>query len=126
MICTSYFSSKAPRERKVCIAKWPPRYWSGPRARLFAPEDPRAVNWRAAYRKNLESRFPTPESLERYLGSVLALTPEPNPVLLRGRRLAMPPANPGQLSQGDAGPGCARMEGDLAGAGEPALKRRWG
>ena len=27
--------------------------------------------------KNLESRFPTPESLERYLGSVLALTPEP-------------------------------------------------
>ena len=30
-----------------------------------------------AYRKNLESRFPTPESLERYLGSVLALTPEP-------------------------------------------------
>ena len=71
MICTSYFSSRAPRERKVCIAKWPPRYWTGPRARLFAPEDPRAVNWRAAYRKNLESR------LERYLGSVLALTPEP-------------------------------------------------
>ena len=77
MICTSYFFSIFPRERKVCIAKWPPRYWTGPRARLFAPEDPRAVNWRAAYRKNLESRFPTPESLERYLGSVLALTPEP-------------------------------------------------
>ena len=77
MICPSYFSSKAPHERKVCIAKWPPRYWSGPRARLFAPEDPKAVNWRVAYRKDLESRFPTPESLGCYLDSVLVLTPDP-------------------------------------------------
>ena len=36
---TSFFSSKAPKERKVCIAKRH-RGWNGPRAERFAPSDP--------------------------------------------------------------------------------------
>ncbi len=70
MILTSYFNSKAPRERKVSIAKWPPRYWQGVRAKLFAPSNPKAEDWAAAYRKDLEIRFPSAQSLEEYLASI--------------------------------------------------------
>ena len=73
---TSFFSSKAPKERKVCIAKWH-RNWSGPRAERFAPSDPNAVDWKAAYRKELESRFPTPSSLRLYLQEIEKRTPDP-------------------------------------------------
>ena len=72
----SFFSSKAPKERKVCIAKWH-RNWSGPRAERFAPSDPNAVDWKAAYRKELESRFPTPSSLRLYLQEIEKRTPDP-------------------------------------------------
>ena len=73
---TSFFSSKAPKERKVGIAKWH-RNWSGPRAERFAPSDPKAVDWKAAYRKDLESRFPTPSSLRLYLQEIEKRTPNP-------------------------------------------------
>ena len=73
---TSFFSSKAPKERKVCIAKWH-RGWNGPRAERFAPSDPKAVDWKAAYRKDLESRFPTPSSLRLYLQEIEKRTPDP-------------------------------------------------
>ena len=73
---TSFFSSNAPKERKVCIAKWH-RNWSGPRAERFAPSDPKAVDWKAAYRKDLESRFPTPSSLRLYLQEIEKRTPNP-------------------------------------------------
>lgn len=76
MIQTSYFSSKAPKERKVCIAKWN-RFWSGPRAKLFAPSDPKAVNWQASVRHDLESRFPTAERLQAYLAEIECDTPNP-------------------------------------------------
>lgn len=77
MIQTSFFSGKAPRGRKVSIAKWPPRYWSGPRAPKFAPSDPRAEDWAAAYRRDLESRFPTASSLRLYLQEIERETPDP-------------------------------------------------
>lgn len=76
MIQTSYFSSKAPKERKVSIAKWN-RYWSGARAPLFAPSNPKAVDWSAAYRRDLESRFPNADSLRDYLREIERETPEP-------------------------------------------------
>ncbi len=77
MIQTSYFSSKAPRGRKVCIAKWPPRYWHGPRAPKLAPSDPKAEDWAAAYRRDLENRFPTESSLRLYLQEIERETPDP-------------------------------------------------
>lgn len=77
MIQTSFFSSKAPRERKVSIAKWPPRFWQGPRAAKLAPSDPKADDWAGAYRRDLEERFPTPSSLRLYLQEIERETPEP-------------------------------------------------
>lgn len=77
MIQTSFFSSKAPRGRKVSIAKWPPRFWQGPRAVKLAPSDPKAVDWAAAYRRDLEERFPTESSLRLYLQEVERETPNP-------------------------------------------------
>ena len=51
--------------------------WNGPRAERFAPSDPKAVDWKAAYRKDLESRFPTPSSLRLYLQEIEKRTPNP-------------------------------------------------
>lgn len=76
MIQVSFFKSKAPKHRKVCIAKWA-RFWTGPKAELFAPSNPKAVNWAEAYRRDLENRFPTVESLLDYLDMVEAVTPNP-------------------------------------------------
>jgi len=77
MIQTSFFSSKAPRGRKVSIAKWPPRYWTGERAPLLAPSTPKATDWAAAYRRDLEERFPTPWKLQHYLEEIERRTPNP-------------------------------------------------
>lgn len=77
MFQTSYFVSKAPRGRKVCIAKWPPRYWQGARAPKLAPSDPRAVNWAESYQRDLEERFPEGAGLREYLAEIAAKTPEP-------------------------------------------------
>lgn len=76
VIKTSYFSSKAPKDRKVCIAKWA-RYWSGPRAALFAPSNPKAVQWQAAFRADMATRFPDAESLRAYLMEICEQTPNP-------------------------------------------------
>lgn len=76
MIQTSFFSSKAPKTRKVCIAKWH-RGWTGPRAPQFAPSDPKAVDWQAAYRRDLEQRFPSVATLRNYLHSIERETSEP-------------------------------------------------
>lgn len=77
MIYTSYFSSKAPQDRKVSIAKWPPRYWKGARANLFAPSNPNAENWAERYWQDLEERFPDADSLRDYLADIERQTPEP-------------------------------------------------
>lgn len=77
MIQTSFFSSKAPRDRKVSIAKWPPRYWQGPRAPMLAPTNPKAENWAEAYRRDLNSRFPNATALHVYLKKIEAETPDP-------------------------------------------------
>lgn len=77
MLETSYFSSKAPRERKVSIAKWPPRFWKGARASKLAPSDPKAENWEAAYQRDLEQRFPNGLGLQEYLADIEVATPNP-------------------------------------------------
>ena len=77
MFQTSYFSSKAPRGRKVCIAKWAPRGWTGPRAPKLAPSNPKALNWREAYLADLEERFPQGADLWEYLWEIARQTPFP-------------------------------------------------
>ena len=79
MIATSYFSNKsAPRERKVCIAKGYPRFLPGlPTAKLLAPSNPKAVDWRGAYRADLEARFPTSEALREELERIEAIVRDP-------------------------------------------------
>lgn len=77
-ILTSYFASKAPKERKVCIAKKPYRFAPGlPKASELAPSNPWAEDWQAAYRVDLDARFPTPESLRQYFAAICETTPEP-------------------------------------------------
>lgn len=73
-LTTSYFASKAPRGRKVCIAKWN-RFWSGPRAKMLAPSNPKATDWKASYIADLDTRFPTAQSLREYLDGILRETP---------------------------------------------------
>lgn len=77
MIQTSFFGSKAPRDHKVSIAKWPPKYWSGPRAPKLAPSNPKAQDWATAYRRDLDDRFPTESSLRLYLQGIERETPDP-------------------------------------------------
>lgn len=76
MFQTSYFGSKAPKGRKVCIAKWN-RFWTGARAPKLAPSNPKAENWQEAYLADLEERFPGGEGLAEYLADIAAKTPEP-------------------------------------------------
>ncbi len=76
-IMTSYFSSKAPNERKVSIAKWFPRWFRGQRANKLAPSDPKAIEWQKAYWADLQERFPNGEGLMEYLKKIEAQTPEP-------------------------------------------------
>ena len=75
MLYTSYFSSKAPRGRKVCIAKWAPRYWQGPRVASLAPTNPKAEDWQAAYLADLEARFPQGAGLKQVLERIETETP---------------------------------------------------
>ena len=105
---TSFFSSKAPKERKVCIAKWH-RGWNGPRAERFAPSDPKAVDWKAAYRKELESRFPTPSSLRLYLQEIEKRTPDPI-LLLRAEPGRVPSQGARRIHQGKHQPRRSRVE----------------
>lgn len=77
MIKVSYFSSKAAREHKVSIAKWPPRFWKGERATKFAPSNPKAPDWESAYLRDLRMRFPNGFGLKEYLEEIEATTPNP-------------------------------------------------
>lgn len=78
MIAVSYFASKAPKERKVCIAKGKPRFFAGPVFKDFAPLDPHAPgDWRARYRRELEARYPDAASLRAALEMVASRTPDP-------------------------------------------------
>jgi hypothetical protein len=72
----SYFASKAPKERKVSIAKWA-RFFKGPRASLLAPSNPKAEDGRGSYLSDLAGRFSSPEALSEYLAEVCRQTPEP-------------------------------------------------
>jgi hypothetical protein len=77
-ITTSYFASQAPKERKVCIARKCPKKCACPQFEEFAPLNPWAAgDWRARYRRELQSRFPTPESLRAALDGVLAVVDKP-------------------------------------------------
>ncbi len=75
---TSFFGSKAPQDRKVCIARKCPAKCPCPQFQEFAPLDPWAKgDWRARYRRELEQRFPTPEALRAGLDEILAVVAEP-------------------------------------------------
>lgn len=76
MIFTSYLSSRAPKERKVCIAKYA-RFWSGARAAKLAPSDPKASDWQAAYLRDLEERFPDGAGLAEYLDDIASRVKDP-------------------------------------------------
>ena len=70
---TSFFSSNAPKERKFAS---PSGIGTGAgRAPSVCPVRPEGVDWKAAYRKDLESRFPTPSSLRLYLQEIEKRTP---------------------------------------------------
>jgi len=96
MITTSYFASPAPQERKVCIARKCPKKCACPQFEEFAPLNPWAKgDWRARYRRELEERFPTPESLRAALDGVCAVVADPvlccyetNPAECHRRELA--------------------------------------
>ncbi len=78
-IYTSYFNSKAPAERKVCIAK-SARFFSGPRAKELAPSNPWAGgDWKRAYLIDLDSRFGALGMLDlkQYLSAIHNRTPNP-------------------------------------------------
>lgn len=75
-IMTSYFSSKAPADRKVCIARHN-RFFKGKRAKLLAPSNPKAENWAEAYHRDLEMRFPQGFGLLELLEEISRETPEP-------------------------------------------------
>jgi hypothetical protein len=78
MFMTSYFASKAPKERKVCIAKGRPRFFAGPSFKDFAPLNPHDLNdWRNRYRRELEARYPDAASLRAALDAIAAKTPDP-------------------------------------------------
>lgn len=77
MIHVAHKKSKAPKERRVCIAKGD-RFWGGPRAKLFAPSNIKDVpGWQDAYRRDLDSRFPDADSLRSYLQEIENATPDP-------------------------------------------------
>jgi hypothetical protein len=81
MFTTSYFASKAPKERKVCIALKRPRFFhkGGLVVKELAPTDPWATAWQAAYLADLNARFPSGAGLLELLNDIA--TTVPNPVL---------------------------------------------
>lgn len=79
MIQTSYFASKAPAERKVCISLKRPRFFhkGGLWVVELAPSNPWAEDWREQYRRDLRSRFPTPDRLAEVLAFIERKVPNP-------------------------------------------------
>ena len=79
-ITTSYFASKAPKDQKVCIALKPNSFMPKlPKVPEFAPSNPWAEDWQQSYRNDLETRFPTPQSLQDVLDAICIQVQ--NPVL---------------------------------------------
>lgn len=77
-IFMSYFASKAPQKRKVCIAKKTWRFAPGlPKAPQFAPANPWVSDFANRYRAELDARFPNPEALLAALEEICAKTSEP-------------------------------------------------
>jgi hypothetical protein len=78
MLTTSYFASKAPAERKVCIALKRPRFlrkgalW----IKDLAPSNPWAEDWQGCYRRDLESRFPGGKGLSELLHAIEEQVPD--------------------------------------------------
>jgi hypothetical protein len=77
MIMTSYFASKAPADRKVCIAKKRPRYFRGKQFIQLAPTDPWADDWRTLYQADLKARFPGGRGLRELLEQIQEQIPDP-------------------------------------------------
>lgn len=79
MFKTSYFASKAPKERKVCIALKRPRFFhkGGLVVKELAPSDPWATEWQAAYLADLSSRFPAGRGLLELLNGIAAQVQDP-------------------------------------------------
>lgn len=79
IITVSYFSSKAPGCRKVCIALYYPRFSKKGmlHVRELAPSDLKAVDWRASYRRDLRHRFPGGRGLGELLQHIMAAVPYP-------------------------------------------------
>jgi len=79
MITTSYFASKAPAERKVCIAKKYPRFMKKGNLWIkeLAPSNPFVSDWEEAYLFDLETRFPGGKGLVLLLEEIRSQVPEP-------------------------------------------------
>ena len=78
-IYTSYLNSKAPAERKVCIAK-SARFFKGKRVKEFAPSNPWAEgDWRASFRADMDLRFGAGSmlNLEEFVLSLHRSVPNP-------------------------------------------------
>ena len=77
MIQTSYFASKAPAERKVCISLKRPRFFrkGGLWVVELAPSNPWAEDWQEQYRRDLRNRFPTPDRLAEVLAWIEGKVP---------------------------------------------------
>jgi len=77
-IKTSYFGSKAPAERKVCIAKKCPKFCECMAFPDFAPLDPFSDgDWRARYQAELHERYPDAQSLRKALDFILDVVEAP-------------------------------------------------
>lgn len=79
MIQTSYFASKAPSVRKVCIALKRPRFFhkGGLWVVELAPSNPWAEDWQERYKRDLRNRFPTPDRLAEVLAWIEREVPDP-------------------------------------------------
>lgn len=79
MITTSYFSSAAPKARKVCIAKkapWP--FPAGLHVAELAPSNPWIKkDWQERYWQDLCARFPEGRGLRELLDRIVAQVPDP-------------------------------------------------
>jgi len=79
MITTSYFASKAPSVRKICIALKRPRYFhkGGLHVIELAPSNPWAENWQDLYWQDLQQRFPHGRGLAELLERIEARVKDP-------------------------------------------------
>ena len=77
MIYTSYFASKAPKDRKLCIAKKRPRYFAGYQIKKLAPTNPWAKDWKGSYLHDLKDRFPGGQGLKELFEEIQTQAKDP-------------------------------------------------